>query len=303
MPENTITLIQSDVMTEVKSRICTKCGLEKPLALDYWHKCAANPEGFKTQCKECGRAAARQWRVDNIDRVKEKEKRYRENNQEKIKAYGRHYRASHKEHFDATREKRAEYQRLYRAINRERLLANDRLYRQEHRSEILERRRESRRVNRKKIRFAAHQHYLRHRDRLLEKQRQYHRANPQKAHAASLRRRARVAALPYDFKDDDWNYCLEYFGYRCVVCGNQLRDLFGEIEPHAEHWIAISDPRPDNPGTVPGNMVCMCNKCNLAKSNTPPEQWLKSTLGLRRAKSVIHRVEVFFSTVRGSELA
>jgi 5-methylcytosine-specific restriction endonuclease McrA len=104
--------------------------------------------------------------------------------------------------------------------------------------------------------------------------------------------------LPYSFSFDDEARALDYFHGYCAVCGKPLRDLFGEIEPHLDHWIALSDPRLDNPGTVPTNMVPLCNKCNLSKHNADPVKWLNGKFGPRKAKQIQQRVEAYFQWVR-----
>lgn len=109
------------------------------------------------------------------------------------------------------------------------------------------------------------------------------------------RRRARKLQFPDTFTNQEWLNCLEYFHYTCAVCGNQLRDLFGNIEPHADHWIPLSHP--DCTGTIAANMVCLCSNCNLSKKDKVAITWLIEKYGKRKAREVEKRVMDYFSSL------
>jgi hypothetical protein len=59
------------------------------------------------------------------------------------------------------------------------------------------------------------------------------------------------------------------YGFRCVYCGGRP----GADHLHVDHFIPKSRGGSDNPE----NLVCACEKCNLAKSN---EFWIPQSLGL-----------------------
>lgn len=122
--------------------------------------------------------------------------------------------------------------------------------------------------------------------------------NREKKRVAKHRRKARKHNLPNTWRVQHWHLCLEYWHNTCAVCGGQLRDLFGEIAPNADHWIALTDKRPDNPGTAPENMICLCSKCNFSKSKKPPEQWLIETYGTRKAKAIMQRIQDYFDWIK-----
>ncbi len=68
-----------------------------------------------------------------------------------------------------------------------------------------------------------------------------------------------------------------------------------------DHWIAISDLRPDNPGTVATNMIPLCHGisgCNNKKQNKDPIEWMRQEYGTRKAKPIIARIEAYFEWVR-----
>jgi 5-methylcytosine-specific restriction endonuclease McrA len=138
------------------------------------------------------------------------------------------------------------------------------------------------------------------RDVILEKMRKRKKENPERHRISERRRKARKRSLPDTFTVEQWFTCLEYFNHCCAVCGCQLRDLFGDVEPHADHWIPISYKGDDNPGTVAENMVCLCKECNKSKTNKPPEQWLIEKFGRAKAKQILSRINEYFNHVSKS---
>ena len=195
-----------------------------------------------------------------------------------------------REYYEANREKVVESNREYREANREQIAEHKRA----NREHIAERKREYREANREQIAEYDRQYREANREQIAETDRQYREANPERGRAASARRRARQRGLPDTFTGEQWIQCLEYFNYCCPVCDNQLRDLFGNVKPHADHWIAISYEGDDNPGTVATNMICLCNDCNQSKWATMPDEWLKQKFGTRKVKQISARIAVYF---------
>lgn len=175
-------------------------------------------------------------------------------------------RAYQHEHYQANREKRQEQIRAYTQANQEKT----REYRQ--------------------------QYYQVNREKVNEKHRAYYQVNREASRVRLVRRRARKRSLLDTFTLEQWRTCLEYFHHTCAVCGSQLRDLFGNIEPHADHWIPLSSD--ECPGTVADNMVCLCSECNRSKFAKPPEQWLIEKFGKRKALQILERVNAYFEWVR-----
>jgi hypothetical protein len=135
-------------------------------------------------------------------------------------------------------------------------------------------------------------------DWVLEQSRLWKRAHPEITRINYHRRRTRVLGLPSDFTTTDWDYCLEYWGHRCAVCGRPA-GLWHTLA--REHWIAVTDPRPDNPGTVTHNMLPMCHGaggCNNSKLNREPTEWLIRRLGKRKAKMKLAEIQAYFDKVR-----
>lgn len=75
------------------------------------------------------------------------------------------------------------------------------------------------------------------------------------------RRRDRIRDLPRAFDREDRTMTYTMFGNKCVYCDA----LEEEVVLEADHYIDIY--KEDCPGTVVGNMVPACRKCNRKKNN------------------------------------
>lgn len=135
-------------------------------------------------------------------------------------------------------------------------------------------------------------------DRIKRYNNEYRKKNRHIFIAKDLRRVARKRSLPDTFTAYHLQLCQDYWHQCCAVCGGQLRDLFGDIEPHTDHWIALRDTRPDNPGTAPENMICLCSFCNQSKGNKDPETWLTDRYGKHKASAIIQRIEAYFDWIK-----
>lgn len=67
---------------------------------------------------------------------------------------------------------------------------------------------------------------------------------------------------------------------------------------HQDHFIALTDTRPNNPGTVPTNIVPSCGICNDSKGNKNAAEWLIAKFGKRRAYAILKRIEIYFEWVK-----
>ena len=47
------------------TKICNKCGEEKPATTDYFRKAKANKDGLRGQCKDCIKEYEKQYRQEN----------------------------------------------------------------------------------------------------------------------------------------------------------------------------------------------------------------------------------------------
>ena len=143
-----------------------------------------------------------------------------------------------------------------------------------------------------------------HPDKFKAIQDRYRLRRPEVSRATVLRRRARKHDLPDQYTKDDWKFALEYWGYGCAVCGKQA-DMWTVIAQ--DHWIALTDPRSDNPGTVPKNVLPLCHPkrgntegylcCNQSKLNKDADEWLVSRFGKDKARRIRKRIKDYFEVV------
>lgn len=254
---------------------CKKCGETKPATLEYYHLQKDAASGLAATCKVCKQASRRQRYAANAEQARQRARDYRQANPEQFRATNAKYRA-------ANREIAYERTRLWRSQNNEAVLHYSREYHRKHRGS---------QITKMKLWRAKN----RHRRNAYKRGWQKTAKGRQQAAASQARRRARKLALPDTFTPQDWRYCLDYWHGCCAVCGGQLRDLFGDVEPHADHWIPLIHP--DCPGTIAANMICLCPSCNLSKQSKLPEAWLVERYGRQRAAPLLAAIRAYFAIV------
>lgn len=248
---------------------CSKCKECKPATDEYFIK-RNNKFGYNSQCKTCTKEYQRRtrWRINLNRRICRQR--------------------------DLTAQRRKD--REYRQRNRGWIILRDREYQRRNRERFLERGRKYREKNREALNSRHRKYYHRYHEKHLTRQREYRKNNPHVYVAAIHKRRARKLALPDTFTPRHWLLCLEYWHYCCAVCGNQLRDLFGNVKPHADHWIPIEHP--ECPGTTPDNMICLCNSCNSRKNDIPPLEWLNRIYSKNKTGEILKRIEAYFEWIK-----
>jgi hypothetical protein len=252
---------------------CTKCGETLPATSEYFKKESRNISGLANICKQCATAYTKEY--------------YQENSED-----------------------RRDYSKRWHYAHRERALQRSRLRYRTHKKEHREKGKRWYEANREHVRETERKRYLANRERLIERTRQWRRENaeryrrynktwfannPDKTAAirksVDTRRRARTRNLPNTFVAADWRRCLEYWGNRCAVCGST-------DQLHADHWIPLVHR--DCPGTVIGNMLCLCSHCNRTKSARNAILWLTEKLGEEAAKQKLAEIEAYFEYVSSS---
>ncbi len=117
--------------------------------------------------------------------------------------------------------------------------------------------------------------------------------------ATGNKRRGKLKALPYQWTTADEFYAINYFSGLCAVCERPLFGLWHSIS--MDHWIPISEDGETNPGTIPSNMIPLCNGiggCNGQKRDKRADIWLIEKYGKRKANKIMKRINAFFETVR-----
>lgn len=249
-------------MNSIPQKTCTKCGQTFLATTEFFHKRTKGKHGVSAQCKECRNFQVRQYKDENKEYISQQKHQYYLNNKDYILEQTRNY-------YNNNKDKRRIWARKYNRKNRARLY------------------------------LAQKKRMQSNRGQYAEYSRRWRKRHPEKVAIGNNNRRARQRNLPDTFTPEQWVACLEYFNYTCAVCGSQLRDLFGNVEPHADHWIPLSYEGDDNPGTVATNMICLCNSCNLSKGAKLPDVWLKEQFGTRKANKIMKLTQVYFGQLIG----
>lgn len=266
-------------MDIVPQKRCNRCGVVKPLT-DF-HKLTSASDGHKGDCKVC--LNADQLARRNADPIKYalKDKAYRENNKDKVKNSKKKW-----------TEENAEY-----------IKVKAHQHYIDHKSEKQEYDKKRYVENPEKAKVRSTQWKDNNPDLAKLAERKWKDANPDKILKYSQAARTRKKNLPYTLTNQQWEACLSYWDDRCCVCGRKA-GFWNLIVK--EHWIALADPRPDNPGTVANNILPMCHSingshgqgsCNQSKRNRDPVDWLTNKYGKRKASAILKRITAYFEFV------
>ena len=79
------------------TRICTKCGEEKPETTEYFYKNKHCRGGLNTTCKVCCRKRVRKWHAENPEKSSENARRWKAENPEKERERLRRWKAENPE--------------------------------------------------------------------------------------------------------------------------------------------------------------------------------------------------------------
>lgn len=205
-------------------RKCPKCGIEKPLTTEFFHRGKDIKEGFKSACKVCRSADKKKWRDANKERINAQAAEYRRINKDKInkhnKAYSKAYREKYPDKVKLTNAK-------------------------------------SKRKNQDKIKAYRE----RTKERQLERQRLWRKNNPEKFGQANRRgahmRRMSIKQAVTPLSLSDWENCLGTFNESCSYCGKKTEDIT------QDHFTPVSKGGEYSKGNVvPACRSCNSSKSN-----------------------------------------
>lgn len=132
----------------------------------------------------------------------------------------------------------------------------------------------------------------------------YRAEHPNTGIICSHRRRARKLNLPNAFTEANWIDALAYWKNCCAVCGQKVMPNNAFYVLAQDHWIAIADPRPDNPGNTAANIVPLCHSrignadgCNCSKSAKDSIEWLNDRYPPKQVKVILARIAAYFEWV------
>lgn len=237
---------------------CTGCLIEKPM--DEFRKCSRNKTtGREPRCKSCQKDAY----IQNPESAIANAKRYYSANREKVLAQKKaRYDADPSFFLAKSAESHARHKEARNAAAAQRRANPDyaeraRIATSAWRAENAERAKESARAYRE-----------RNPELVARRLREWHEKNPDKVKAARVRRRDLVrGARRIDFSGEELNARLDFFGYRCWMCG-------GPYE-HLDHVKPLSK----GGATMLANLRPSCQPCNLSKK----DKWF-GVAGLHRFK-------------------
>lgn len=301
-------------MADTPMKCCSKgdnCvhpdGCWQPATTEHFRACKTVKSGLRSICRACDYSAGKKWSEKNKDKVRASQRKTYHKHRDRI-------RKSQKTYYENNKDKVAASNQRWRDKNPDKVKHINAEYYKNNKPEIIKRATEWNKAHPERRRIIMKRHYSKHRQKKAEYAQERRRKdafrlnlnskiwalnNPEKVRAKKLRYRARKKGLPNNYTSTDWQRALDYFAYHCAVCGNPLNGLFHTAA--ADHWIPLSDARPDNPGTVPWNIIPLCHGdrgCNNSKGSGDPLDWLTRTFGKRRAKKILARIEIYFKWVR-----
>lgn len=138
-----------------KTKICTKCGVEKDI--DEFRLRKNRKSGRDSWCLSCrtqrrkdDKRYFQKWRQKNIEKVRRYQQKWRQKNREKTRRYSQKYRENHPK-TAREKEKISIRNKEYRIANRSRLLAYDKMRYENNRERILAVKNAYNKKNKKKI--------------------------------------------------------------------------------------------------------------------------------------------------------
>jgi len=248
-----------------KTKICSKCGEEKPRTNQYFYKRKVNVDGLEGQCKDCATEYRNQYFKGNKERVTEIKKLYYKNNKAKTDEYQKQYRNEHKD-------KQAKYTKIYAEKNKEKIKKVKQQYVKNNSEYISE----------------WHKQYsIDNKEELAKKAKKYYKNNPQVRRLANQKYKARKKELPCELTVKQWETIKDYFNNSCAYCGateERHNNIYKE-QLHQEHFIPLSK---GGEYTL-NNIIPSCRSCNCSKGNDDFFKWYpkKECYNIHREKLIL----------------
>lgn len=252
-------------------KICSQCGVEKPLS--EFHKDAKR--GYKAACKACKKASAAAYYADNAERLRavqaEKhranpEKKnaataaYRKRNSDKVKTANAAYRAANADKIrqakakwaEENRCKKREAEKTWRLANPEKTQARHAKYRER---------------NPEKARAASNAWRAANPEKFRASVAAYQVNNPEKRRANEANRRARKLEAGGTHTPDDINDLFRRQRGKCACCRASIKRGY-----HVDHI----HPLARGGSNDKANLQLLCPTCNTKKSAKHPIEFMQS---------------------------
>lgn len=218
------------------TKVCTKCGNEKPATTEYFHAMRGR---LRTVCKDCRRL----YYAANREHILEQKRLARLGKErERILARDRAWKKAHPENVASSKS-------LYNAANRAKNCEAAKAYNIAHKAEIKERRRLWR---------------LSHPEIASARDVAYRLAHPEARAAVQRNRRARERSAEGSHTAADVQAQYERQKGKCFYCGGKLGGGY-----HVDHVI----PLISGGSNGPENLVVSCPACNLSKGPKHPQEF------------------------------
>jgi hypothetical protein len=293
---------------------CSKCKEQLPATPEYFHRQRSTKSGLRAACRQCSGYSylpspppAGHKRCSRCEGVFPETSEYFRPGDERytngLTGWCRECRRQYdRDYYAADPQKGRDYAKHYRerypirariavkrwyVNNREHVYEYNRQYRESHPEQVQRWGEKTRESNRIRARKAYWQNPELHKAQNRERQRN----NPHWSSLNYHRRRARKLTLPATFSETDWQFALEHFNHRCVVCEADSNNGWDFAK---DHWRPLSK----GGGTTADNIVPLCTSCNSRKNNRDPHEWLTEVYDETCAIEIRARVEAFFKTVR-----
>lgn len=216
---------------------CNGCLKEFLVTTEFWHKTKSTKDGLHTKCKECKNEYAKQYRKQNLDKIKKKSKIFRDNNKETIikrkkEDYRKHI-VSYKK-----RSKRWRENNIERDVKSKYIRYIEKI---------------------EEIKEYNNSYYRNNKDRIKKNVSNWIKNNKNKFKAIQARRRDRKNNLDCDISDVFILVVKKSFDNVCFKCKTK-KDLC------LDHHFPLSKGF----GMNAKNVVLLCKSCNSSKYNKMP---------------------------------
>jgi hypothetical protein len=233
----------------METKVCTKCGIEKPVTREYFYIVKHGNNGVKNICKQCDAdqkkqqfeeriTYAQQHRPEIIERRKERNKQLHQLRTRESKTVHRVKRTpaelleTRVNYYINNKERIKEYNKIRYLNNKESINNQSKCY------------------------------YFNNKELIKERIKQ----NPEKYQPIRVRRdqrrRALANQLPSNFTVNQWEECKKHFNGRCAYCEDDRR-----IEQ--EHVVPVAK----GGSYTRNNIVPACARCNASKGAKNFQAW------------------------------
>lgn len=224
------------------TKICKKCGVEKPL--DEFSKDKKNKKDGRTSwCKECTKEYRKQYNKQNKEKINAKNKEWYENNKERKLKQNKEWKENNKEKYKELQKEWYENNKEHKNKKSKEWYENNKEYANELTKEWYE--------NNKEYHKTLQKEWVKN--------------NKEKVKLSRNTRKAKLLELPYTLTNEEWNETKVLFNDKCALGGK------GKI--NLEHFIPISI---GHGGTTKANCYPMEERLNFSKGNKNPFKWVQT---------------------------